>query len=95
MKQSWTVTEAPEIGWCDCDNRAPMPKRRNGGHGSYPVCDRCRELERNPVMDERVGFTEIWDIPRGDLERIRRACDVWLRARGLREQTGHSYIELL
>ena len=91
-KQSWKTQERPTIGLCDCDNPAPLPKQRHGRGAGDARCSRCRELERNPVMDERCGYSQIWDIPRSTLIQIRRACDAWLRSRGLSTETGHSYV---
>lgn len=84
MKQSWKSQPAPETALCDCLNPAPA--------SAVPRCARCREMERNPVMQERCGFSRIWDIPRSTLIEVRRACDAWLRSRGLNTETGHSYL---
>ena len=88
--EPWTQPPATrEKGFCWCGR----PSVRKGTR--HDQCERCRSLESRGDLPHRCGFSSdsVQDIPRSSLIQIRRACDAFLRRRGVDHITGHSYVE--
>ena len=88
----------PSLCYCGRPAVAAGKKLTGGGSVSQTGCERCLSIEADfyGVENKRAGVKPPASRRRGQSYLdVARACDRWLRGRGLSSAVGHTYIDRL